>query len=217
MEKLDIIYEDKQIIVVNKPPKMLTISDGKSSNTLYSRVRDYVKKQHKSNKIFIVHRLDRETSGIVLFAKNEQIKKYLQDNWLKITKRKYMAILEGKLDLKKGVIKEYLKEDKFHKVYASDKNGSFAETKYEVINKTKHNTVVNIEIKTGRKNQIRVAFKNLGYPLIGDKKYHSLTNPLNRLGLHAFILEITINNKNYKFIAPIPKEFTKYQHIYNLT
>ena len=116
MEKLDIIYEDKEIIVVNKPTKMLTISDGKVTNTLYSRVRDYVKKQHKSNKIFIVHRLDRETSGVVLFAKNERLKKELQDNWNKIAKRYYLGVLEGLLPNRIGVIKEYLREDKTHLV-----------------------------------------------------------------------------------------------------
>lgn len=210
MQKLDIIYEDKELLVVNKPAKLLTISDGKSTNTLYSMARSYVKKQHKSNKIFIVHRLDKDTSGVVLFAKNEKIKKYLQDNWLKITKRKYIAILEGKLDVKKRIIKEYLKEDKFHKVYASSR-GEYAETKYEVINYKFNNTLIDIEILTGKKNQIRVGFSNLGFPIIGDKKYGSVTNPINRLGLHAYSLELNLNSKTYNFEAKIPKEFIKYK------
>ncbi len=211
MEKLDIIFENKEIIVVNKPPKMLTISDGKTTNTLYSRVRDYVKKQHKSNKVFIVHRLDKDTSGVILFAKNERLKQELQNNWHNLTKRYYIGILEGVLPEDNGLIKEYLKETKTHLVYASkNKKGDYAETKYQVLTKTKHNTSILIEIMTGRKNQIRVGFHNLGYPIIGDKKYHSTTNPLNRLGLHAYILKITINNKEYEFVAPIPKDFKKY-------
>ena len=211
MKKLDIIYEDKELLVVNKPSKLLTISDGKTDHTLYSMAREYVKKQHKSNKIFIVHRLDRDTSGIVVFAKNETIKKYLQDNWNKITNREYIAILEGKLNTKKGVIKEYLLEDKTHRVYASkNKRGEYAETSYEVINYTINNTVVKINIKTGKKNQIRVGLSNLGYPIVGDRKYGSVTNPLKRLGLHASKLDIKINNKEFNFEAFIPKEFLKY-------
>ena len=211
MIKLDIIYEDKELLVVNKPSKLLTISDGKSLNTLYSMAREYVKKQHKSNKIFIVHRLDKDTSGVVLFAKTEEVKKYLQDNWLNITKRKYLAILEGKIPNKRGIIKEYLKEAKTHLVYASsNKSGDLAITKYEVINYMGNNTVVDIEIETGKKNQIRVAFSNMGYPIIGDKKYGSKTNNLNRLGLHAYKLELNYHNKNYIFEAKPPKEFLRY-------
>lgn len=211
MKKLDIIYEDKNILVVNKPPKMLTISDGKTLNTLYSMAREYVKKQHKSNKIFIVHRLDKDTSGIVLFAKNEQLKKYLQDNWNNIANREYIAILEGNLKEKSGIIKQYLLEDKTHKIYVSEnKKGEYAETNYNVLNQTKNNTIVKINIKTGKKNQIRVAFASLNHPIIGDKKYGSTTNPIKRLGLHAYKLRIKINNKEYEFIAKIPLEFNKY-------
>ncbi len=211
MKKMDIIYEDKELLVVNKPAHMLTISDGKSENTLYSMAREYVKKQHKSNKIFIVHRLDKDTSGIIIFAKNEKLKKYLQDNWNKIAKREYIAILEGKLTTKKGIIKEYLKEDKTHRVYATkDKRGEYAETHYEVINYTNHNTLVKVDIKTGKKNQIRVGFSNLGYPIIGDKKYGAKTNPIKRLGLHANKLSILINSKNYEFQCKVPENFQKY-------
>lgn len=211
MKKLDIIYEDKEILVVNKPAKILTISDGKTNHTLYSEAREYVKKQHKSNKIFIVHRLDKDTSGVILFAKNEELKKELQANWNNITKRNYLAILEGHLKTKEGIIKEYLKEDKTHRVYATKKGeGEYAETIYQVLNETKNNTLVSINIKTGKKNQIRVAFSNLGTPIIGDKKYGSLTNPLKRLGLHAHVLKIKIHGKEYEFLSKIPQSFNYY-------
>lgn len=212
MKKLDIIYEDKNILVINKPAKILTISDGKTEHTLYSAAREYVKKQHKSNKIFIVHRLDKDTSGIILFAKNESLKKELQTNWNKIATRYYLAIVEGKLPTKKGVIKEYLKESKTHQVYSTkNKSGEYAETHYEVLNETKHNSLVHVEIKTGKKNQIRVAFSNLGNPLIGDKKYGSTTNPLKRLGLHASYLKVKIKDKEYEFKSKTPESFKFYE------
>ena len=202
MEKLDIIFENKEILVVNKPAKMLTISDGKTTNTLYSKASSYVKKQHKSNK---------DTSGVVLFAKNEKIKKELQDNWQNIAKRYYIGIVQGVINNDKGVIKEYLKETKTHLVYAvNDKRGDYAESRYQVLNRLKNNTVLKIEIITGRKNQIRVGFKDLGYPLIGDKKYGGMSNPINRLGLHAAVLEIIIHGEKYRFVAKCPKEFRRY-------
>lgn len=211
MKKLDIIYEDKELLVINKPSKILTISDGKTDHTLYSMAREYIKKQHKSNKIFIVHRLDKDTSGAIIFAKSEEMKNYLQKDWNKIADREYIAILEGKLNSKKGIIKEYLSEDKTHRVYKSDKmHGEYAETHYEVISETKYNTVVKVNIKTGKKNQIRVGFANLGHPIIGDKKYGSKTNPIGRLGLHASSMNIRIKNKNHVFLCKEPKEFLKF-------
>lgn len=207
MKKLDIIYEDKELLVVNKPTRLLCISDGKTDYTLYAMAREYVKKQHKSNKIFIVHRLDRETSGIVLFAKKEDVKKTLQSKWNQITKREYIAIVEGHMLNKKGVIKEYLLEDKTHRVYASHKQfGEYAETSYEVINENKKTSTLRCIIKTGKKNQIRVGLSNLGHPIVGDKKYGSKTNYFKRMALHASRLELKFNNKTYEFISEVPKE-----------
>lgn len=211
MKKLDIIYEDKNILVVNKPSKMLTISDGTNASTLYEMAREYVKKKHKSNKIFIVHRLDKDTSGVVLFAKTEEIKKELQNNWNDLADREYIAILEGNLKEEKGVIKNYLLEDRTHKVYISkNKKGEYAETHFEVINRTNKNTVVRIFIKTGKKNQIRVAFASLNHPIIGDKKYGSKSNPIKRLGLHASKLIIQMDDKEQEFCSKLPDNFTPY-------
>ena len=211
MKKLDIIYEDKNILVVNKPSKMLTISDGTSAPTLYEEAREYVKKKHKSNKIFIVHRLDKDTSGVILFAKTEKIKKELQNNWNDLASREYIAILEGQLKENSGTIKQYLLEDITHKVYVSkNKKGEYAETYFEVLNRTNKNTVVRVFIKTGKKNQIRVAFASLGHPIIGDKKYGSVTNSLKRLSLHAYKLGVKIDGKYYLFTADIPVCFTPY-------
>lgn len=208
MKKMDIIYEDKNLLVINKPSKLLTISDGKSDYTLYSMAYDYIKKQHKSNKIFIVHRLDRDTSGIVVFAKDEKTKMYLQNNWNEITKREYIAILDGILPNKKGILKDYLYEDKNHFVHVSkDKKGDLAITEYEVLKYTDNNTTVSINIKTGKKNQIRVSFANIGYPILGDKKYG---NKNTRLYLHANRLSFRLNNKDFAFEAKLPIEYNKY-------
>ena len=209
MKKIDIIYEDKNFLVINKPSKLLTISDGKTDYTLYSMAREYVKKQHKANKIFIVHRLDKDTSGIVLFAKSENVKLYLQNKWNNIVKREYIAILDGHLEERKGLLKYYLFEDKNHFVHVSDNNKGFlAETKYEVLKYVNNYTFVKIEILTGKKNQIRASFSHLGYPILGDKKYGN-NKKINRLYLHAHKLSFKYNNKEYSFETVIPKEFAK--------
>lgn len=191
-DKLDIIYEDKFIIVVNKPAHLLTIATSKEKErTLYHKVLEYEKKKNKNNKIFVVHRLDKDTSGLVLFAKDEKTKKVLQDNWDKV-KRKYIAVVEGKVEKKSATIKSYLKENNNFVTYStSDKNGKLAITKYILLNTSKAYSLLDVEIFTGRKNQIRVHMNDQGHSIIGDKKYGAKTNPLKRLGLHAYYLEFT--------------------------
>ena len=212
MKKLDIIYEDKELLVVNKPAHKLTIANNKTKyNTLYHEAREYVKKQNPKNKIFIVHRLDEQTSGVVLFAKSEKLKHLLQNNW-DTYKREYVAIVEGHLPKKKDTLKYYLKESKTLEVYVTKnkKDSKLAITNYEVIKENKDTSILIVDIKTGRKNQIRVSLAYIGNPIIGDKKYHAKTNPIKRLGLHASKLVININNKEMEFIAKMPKEFDKY-------
>lgn len=212
MKKLDIIYEDKELLVVNKPAHKLTIANNKTKyNTLYHEAREYVKKQNPKNKIFIVHRLDEQTSGVLLFAKSEKIKHYLQNNW-DTYKREYIAIVEGHLPKKKDTLKYYLKESKTLEVYVTKdkKDSKLAITNYEVIKENKDTSILNIDIKTGRKNQIRASLAYLGNPIIGDKKYHAKSNPIKRLGLHASKLVININNKEMEFTSKTPKEFGKF-------
>lgn len=206
MKKLDIIYEDKELLVVNKPCKLLTISDGKSDNTLYSMAKEYVKKQHKSNKIFIVHRLDKDTSGVVVFAKKEEVKRALQSKWNEIAKREYIAVLEGVITKNSGVIQEYLKEDKTHRVYAtSSKKGEYAKTNFKVKARTNKYSIVQIQIETGKKHQIRVGFSNLGYPIVGDKKYGGCS--FKRMMLHASKISWQYKDREYTFECKVPKEF----------
>ena len=192
MKKLDILYEDKYIIVVNKPCKVLTIKDKKGDKNLYEEVSSYVKRQNPHNKIFIVHRLDKDTSGIVLFAKSEKIKHYFQDHWDSV-KREYLALVENYLPKKKDTLINFLEETKTYLVYVSNK-GKKAITSYEVINEYKSTSLIKVSIATGKKNQIRVQLSHIGNPIVGDKKYGAKTNPLNRLSLHANYL---------KFIHPI--------------
>lgn len=204
-EKLDIIYEDKFIIVVNKPPHLLTIATEKErEKTLFHQVIEYEKKKNKSNKIFIVHRLDQDTSGLVMFAKNEHIKHLLQDNWDNV-KRKYIAVVEGKVLKTSETIKSYLKENNHLITYSTNKGGKLAITKYSLLKTSKSYSLLDIEIYTGRKNQIRVHMNDIGHPIIGDKKYGAKTNPLGRLGLHAYLLEFT---------HPITKEYLKLENNY---
>ena len=208
---LKIIYEDKNIIVVEKPAGLLTVSTNKEKEkTLYHLVSEYIKHSNKNNKIFVIHRLDRDTSGIVMFAKSEKIKNNYQNNWKELVKkRNYIAVVEGKLEKKQGTITFPLKEVD-NMVYV-DKGGKPAITNYQVIKENANYSMLTIDIKTGRKNQIRVHLKEIGHPIIGDKKYGSNINPLKRLGLHANILEIQnfSSKKIQKFESKKPSSFDK--------
>ena len=204
---IDIIYEDKDIIVINKEANLLTVSDGKKDINLYALVSDYVKKNNKNNKIFIVHRLDKETSGVILFAKNEYIKNKLQNNWEEIAlKREYVAIVLGKIK-NSGILRHYLKENENHYVYVN-KTGKLAITNYQKIKENDKYSWLKIIIATGRKNQIRVQLKEIGNIILGDKKY-GCHIPSKRMFLHAFKLVIIhpSTKKEIEFNAKIPKEF----------
>ncbi|MBE6138571.1 MAG: RNA pseudouridine synthase [Firmicutes bacterium] len=212
-DRIDIIYEDKFIIVVNKPSNLLTIAtDNEKEKTLFHKVISYEKQKNKNNKVFIVHRLDKDTSGLIVFAKSERVKKLLQDNWDRMAKtRGYVAVVEGKVVKKEGTIKNWIKERTNFTSYTSNKpnDGKLAITKYSVLNVSKSYSLLNIKILTGRKNQIRVHMNDIGHPIIGDKKYGAKTNPLKRLGLHANILELEhpITHKLITFECTIPMQF----------
>ena len=210
-DKLDIVYEDKSIIVINKPSHLLTIStDNEKEKTLFHKVMMYEKRKNKNNKVFIVHRLDKDTSGLVLFAKDEKIKYKLQNNWDKEAKRGYVAVVHGKTK-DKDTLKSYLAETKTLLVYSTDeKNGKLAITEYQKLDENKKLTLLKIKIKTGRKNQIRVQLNDNGNSIVGDKKYgESKFDPLRRLCLHANYLEIIhpVTNKRIVFETEIPREF----------
>lgn len=211
---LNILYEDDDIIVVDKPSGVLTVgTDKHEDNTLYREVSYYVKQKKVSNRIFIVHRLDKDTSGIILFCKNQKLKRMFQDHWNELVlKREYVGITEGVPKQKKGTVIQYLKENEQFMVYAtSPKEGKKAITNYEVIEENGRYAYVRFQLETGRKNQIRVACKSLGCPLVGDKKYGAKTNPMHRLLLHAsmFACIHPVTHKKLQFSSKIPKNFQK--------
>lgn len=206
---INIIYEDNDIIVIDKPSKILTISNrNEKVNTLYRMVSDHLKKEHK--KVFIIHRLDFDTSGIIMFAKSQRVQKLYQDNWNDLAKiREYTAIVDG-ITANKGHIESYLKQTKTLLVYSSkNKDGLFAITDYEKIGGNSKYSMLKIFISTGRRNQIRCHMADIGHPILGDYRYKCKINPIDRLCLHANRLEIInpITKELMVFNSNIPKEF----------
>ena len=196
---LDILYEDDYLIAINKPSGLLSISNDKEKEiTAYRMVSDYVKSSNKNKYIFVVHRLDQDTSGVLLFCKNQNIRDKMQDNWNNIVKKRgYIAVVDGKLN-GSSTIRSFLKEDRNQFVYSSrDNSGKEAITHYCVIKNNNNYSLVQVFIDTGRRNQIRVHLSERGYPIAGDKKYRCKSNPIKRLCLHANMLE---------FIHPVSKK-----------
>ena len=206
---LKIIYEDNDIIVVDKPTKILTISNDKEKEkTLYREVSNYLKKEKK--KVFVIHRLDFYTSGVIMFAKSQKVQQLYQDNWNNLAKvREYTAVVQGKTN-NKGHIESYLKMSKSLQVYSSkNKDGLFSITDYERIKFNDKYSMLKILISTGRRNQIRCHMYDIGHPILGDSRYKSKDNTLGRLALHANRLEIInpLTNKLMIFVSEVPKEF----------
>ena len=209
----DILFEDNHIIVVNKPSGLLTIATEKEKEkTLYHIVREYLVSKDKYAKVFIVHRLDKDTSGIVVLAKDEKTKNKLQENWNEyVSLREYVAIVHGKLKKIEDRIVQNLKETKTNLVYVTKKDdGKEAITNYKVIKENEDYSMVSINIETGRKNQIRVAFATLKHPIVGDKKY-GINDKENRLYLHANRLKMYYPEikKDILFETQTPNEFKK--------
>ena len=210
---LPIIFENDEIIVINKPSGLLSIaSDKEKGSTAYRMLTDYVQQKDKHNRIFVVHRLDEDTSGVLMVAKNVKIQQALQDNWNDlVSSRGYYAIVDGQMDNPSGTIKSYLKKNAQNMMYSSKKvgDGQLAITHYKVMQVNGDYSLLDVHIDSGRKNQIRVHLGDLGHNVIGDDKYGNPTNPIKRLGLHAYELVIKhpFTGKMMKFTAPMPKEF----------
>ncbi|MBP8819512.1 MAG: RluA family pseudouridine synthase [Syntrophomonadaceae bacterium] len=212
---LQILYEDADIIIIDKPAGLLSIaSDKEKERTAYHQLTEYVRTKDPENRIFIVHRLDRETSGVMLFAKNEDIKHSLQDNWKEaVVDRAYIAVVEGQVEKKEGKIRSWLQETKTRLVYSSSSPGEGQEavTCYKVLETGAGYSLLEIRLETGRKNQIRVHMKDIGHSIIGDKKYGAMTNPIGRLGLHAHILAFyhPVSGELMRFETEVPKKFSQ--------
>jgi len=190
---MPILYEDEELIVIDKPAGMLPIAtDKERENTAYHIVTEYMKSKPQPGRIFIVHRLDRETSGVMLFAKNEKLKRTLQENWDECAvHRGYTALVEGEVLQREGIITSWLKQTRTLLVYSNNHGeGQFAKTEFKTVRSAQSCSLLDITIHTGRKNQIRVHMCDMGHPIVGDKKYGAKTDPLKRLGLHASLLII---------------------------
>lgn len=212
---LRILFEDEHLMVVEKDAGLLTIAtNNERQQTAYRQLMDYMKSIHPSYRIFIVHRLDRDTSGVMIFAKSKEIQETLQHHWHSIVpKRAYIALVEGAVQKKAGTITSWLKENKAFIMYSSKKpnDGQKAITHYKVLKKNKKNSLLEVHLDTGRKNQIRVHMQDIHHPIVGDKKYGALTKPIGRLGLHAHKIAFThpVTNKFLTFESKIPRQFLK--------
>lgn len=212
---LKILYEDAAVIVIDKPAGLLSMaSDKEKVYTAYHQLTDYVRRDNPENRIFIVHRLDRDTSGVMLFAKNEPVKHALQDGWKEmIVDRAYVAVVEGKVESEEGSVRSWLKETKTKLMYTSSQPGDGLEaiSHYKVLRSSSEYSLLEIRLETGRKNQIRVHMKDLGHSIVGDKKYGAQGNPLGRLGLHAHILAFhhPMTNEIMRFETEVPKKFNR--------
>lgn len=209
---LPIIYEDDDFIAINKPSGLLSVaSDKEKEQTAYSKVTQYMRAIDKKSRIYVIHRIDRDTSGVLVFAKDERLQDILRKKWNDYVKvREYFAICEGTFTKKFGRIQNFLMETDTNIVYSTkNPKGQLAITNYEVVKESKYYSLVKVLIETGRKNQIRVHMKDLGHNVVGDEKYGSTKNPINRLGLHASELQFLhpLSKKLMVFRAPVPGSF----------
>ena len=210
---LEILYEDKDILVINKPAGLLTISTTTTKfKTAHYILTDYVRKGSlKSRKrIFTVHRLDQWTSGVLIFAKSEDAKERLQENWKK-TQKTYIAVAYGRLKPKEGIITSYLFETKnyFVRSTTDKRKGKLAQTAYKVLKEVGEFSLVELDLLTGRKNQIRVHLADKGNPIVGDRKYGKKKDPHKRLALHAKSISFThpTTSQRMTFEAKLPAYF----------
>lgn len=215
---LPIIYEDDDFIVINKPSGLLSIaSDKEREKTAYRMLNNYVRQKDPKSRIFILHRIDKDTSGVLVVCKNVKIRDALQKHWNeRVMDRGYYAIVESAMDQPKGTFHTWLIENSTNLMFSSHKKGEGQEaiTHYEVMEDNGTYSLLDVHIDTGRKNQIRVHLKEAGHPITGDDKYGNGVNPLKRLGLHAYLLafEHPLTKKKMVFKAPIPKEFLDLIH-----
>jgi tRNA pseudouridine32 synthase/23S rRNA pseudouridine746 synthase/23S rRNA pseudouridine1911/1915/1917 synthase len=212
---LSILYEDKDIIVVEKPGGLLTIgTDRDKTRTVHTILNEYVRKgnPHSRNRVYIVHRLDRETSGVLILAKNEAAKIFLQEHWQE-TDKHYITIVNGSLAEKTGTISSYLTENKAFTVYSTPDTslGKLSHTEYTVIKETKGLSLLNIHLLTGRKHQIRVHLSEKGHSVVGDRKYGKENDTGGTLALHARSITFShpISGRRMTFETGIPDYFVR--------
>lgn len=213
--RVKLVYEDSDILVIEKGYGLLSMgTDTVKDGTAYSIMREYVKWESPRNKLFIVHRLDRDTSGLMMLARSVKAKEAMQHNWNNmVLSRKYIAVVEGEVENDEGIVKSYLAENSRFEVYSTDnpEEGQLAVTRYKVIKRGLGHTMLEVELDTGRKNQIRVHMKDLGHPIAGDRKYGAGPSIIHRLALHAQTLRFAhpVTKRDMNFSTPIPGTFWK--------
>lgn len=213
----NLLYEDREIIVIDKPAGQLTVAtESQRAGTAWRQVTDYLQIRNKRARACVVHRLDRDTSGVLLFTKEDSLRRALQDNWNELVEtRQYLAVVSGCPPKEKGTVHSFLLENKAHVVYSApeSRGGKEAITHYEVLAQRKGYSLLRVNLDTGRKNQIRVHMADLGCPVVGDTKYGAGRgdSPLRRLGLHAQCLRLRhpVTGKELTFTAPTPAEFER--------
>ncbi len=208
-----ILFEDDEFVAIDKPSGLLSVSDDRETDyTAFHLTYTFLKDQNIKTRLYLVHRIDKDTSGILLFSKNPEVRDALQERWNElVTQRGYFAIVEGRLSKKEDTLKSFLRETSTRLVFVDheDEGGKEAITHYRVMAENEEFSLLDISIETGRKNQIRAQFHDIGHDIIGDDKYHAKKDPLERLGLHAYSLEFKhpFSGQTKKFYAPIPKTF----------
>ena len=211
---LDIVFEDPYLLVIDKHPGLLSMSNNSRQQTVQTVLNRYLEKGGGRNTSHLVHRLDRDTSGLMVYAKDVQTQQSLINGWQQlVTDRRYLALVEGEPSQSRGRIQSWLTEDKKFVTHSSpvDNGGKYAVTHYNVLASLNGYSLVECELETGRKNQIRVHMADLGHPVVGDRKYGSDEDPMRRLGLHAYMLCFThpVTGKHLRFETPVPYCFEK--------
>ena len=212
---MKVYHEDATLIVIDKPENLLSVASlAEGEKTAYFQLTDYLRqgKDHARDRIWIVHRLDKETSGLMVFAKTPEAKAALQGGWESVTKR-YEAVVEGQLQRDSGALDSHLDESSPYRVRSApaSEQTRHALTRYRVLARAAKRTLVALELETGRRHQIRVQLADLGHPIVGDEKYGAKTNPAHRLALHAcgLIFPHPLTGEEMKFESPLPKDLAK--------
>ena len=211
---VNIVYEDRHLIVVDKAVGILSMAAGHSSLNVKSVLDDYFHKSHQRCTAHVVHRLDRDTSGLMIYAKDMAVEQALEHNWHQaVYDRRYVAVVSGEMERDSGTITSWLKDNKAYITYSSpvDNGGKYAVTHYNTLARTAGYSLVEYILETGRKNQIRVHTADIGHPVCGDPKYGNCDNPVGRLCLHAYVLCFVhpVTGEHLEFESPIPPAFTR--------
>ncbi len=209
---VNLVYEDQYLVVIEKKPGILSMAAGHKSLNVKSVLDDYFRRTRQRCTAHVVHRLDRDTSGLMVYAKDMQTEQLLEDEWHNIVyDRRYVAVVSGEMMEDEGTIANWLKDNSAYVTYSSpvDNGGKYAVTHFHVLDRTTEHSLVEYKLETGRKNQIRVHSADMGHPVCGDVKYGNGDDPIHRLCLHAYMLCFfhPITRRRMEFETPIPSQF----------